>query len=50
VTIRLLPPVVDLVGWRWAFAPLAIGPALGSLAMWRLMRSPEAVRLAGGRG
>lgn len=50
VTIRLLPPVVDLVGWRWAFAPLAIGPALGSLAMWRLMRSPEAAKLAGGRG
>lgn len=50
VTIRLLPPVVELIGWRWAFAPLAIGPALGSVAMWRLMRSPEAVKLAGGRG
>jgi MFS family permease len=50
VTIRLLPPVVELVGWRWAFAPLAIGPALGSVAMWRLLRSPDAARLAGGRG
>jgi MFS family permease len=50
VTIRLLPPVVDLVGWRWAFAPLAVGPALGSLAMWRLMRSADAAKLAGGRG
>ena len=32
-----------------AFAVLAIGPALGSLAMWRLRSLPEARRLAGGR-
>jgi len=50
ITIRLLPPVADLVGWRWAFAPLAIGPALGSVAMWRLMQSRDAGKLAGGRG
>jgi MFS family permease len=50
VTIRLLPWAVDLVGWRWAFAGLALGPAAGSLAMWRLLRSPDAARLAGGRG
>jgi MFS family permease len=50
VTIRLLPAFVDLVGWRWAFAPLALGPACGSWAMWRLLRSPDAARLAGGRG
>jgi predicted MFS family arabinose efflux permease len=38
------------VGWRWAFAMLALGPAVGSWAMWRLLRSPEARKLAGGRG
>jgi len=50
VTIRLLPVLVDAVGWRWAFAGLALGPAVGSCAMWRLLRAPEAKMLAGGRG
>ena len=49
VSIRLLPVWTDAVGWRWAFAPLAIGPALGVLAMARLRMTPEAARLAGGR-
>jgi MFS family permease len=49
-SIRLIPGVVDAIGWRWAFATLAIGPALGSWAMWLLKRSPEAAQLAGGRG
>ena len=35
-TIWLIPLVVDFVGWRWAFAFLAPGPALGTLAMLRL--------------
>jgi MFS family permease len=50
VTIRLLPVAVDAAGWRWAFVFLAPGPAVGSWAMWRLMRSEDAGRLAGGRG
>lgn len=49
-SIRLIPWVVEGVGWTWAFATLAVGPALGSWAMWLLKRSPEAERLAGGRG
>ncbi len=48
VSIRLLPVVVALVGWRFAFATLAVGPLLGSLAMWQLRARPEALRLAGG--
>ena len=35
-TIWLVPLLVDAVGWRWAFAFLAPGPALGTLAMLRL--------------
>ncbi|MGF1462383.1 MAG: MFS transporter [Maricaulaceae bacterium] len=49
VSIRLLPVWAEMVGWRWALAPLAIGPALGVLAMARLRARPEAVQLAGGR-
>ncbi|HKW91041.1 MAG TPA: MFS transporter [Methylomirabilota bacterium] len=49
VSIWLVPSVVRLVGWRWAFALLAIGPALGVVAMARLRTLPEAVRMAGGR-
>ncbi|MBT3396338.1 MAG: MFS transporter [Alphaproteobacteria bacterium] len=48
VTIHLIPVFVDALTWRWAFAPLAIGPALGILAMARLRAHPEAHRLAGG--
>jgi hypothetical protein len=49
VTIRAIPVMVEWVGWRWAFALLAIGPMLGALAMWALRRSPGSVRLAAGK-
>ena len=49
ISIWLLLPVAGLIGWRWAFATLAIGPALGVVAMARLRVAPDAVRLAGGR-
>jgi MFS family permease len=50
VTIHLLPHWVEAVGWRYAFVPLSIGPALGVWAMARLRAHPASVRLAGGRG
>jgi MFS family permease len=34
--------------WRLAFAALALGPAVGIAAMWRLRRRPDAVRMANG--
>ncbi len=49
-TIRLIPPLVDLVGWRFAFASLALGPIIGIWAMMTLRKSPAAEKLAGGRG
>lgn len=49
-SIRLVPLAADVVGWRWVFAGLAIGPALGSWAMFALKQSPAASKLAGGRG
>jgi MFS family permease len=50
ISIRLIPGALDMAGWRWAFAILAPGPAFGIWAMWRLKHSPDAARLAGGRG
>ncbi len=47
-TIHLMPYAVAILGWRYAFAPLAIGPFLGVWAMARLRAHPAAVRLANG--
>ena len=41
-TIWLMPVAEQLVGWRWAFAVLAVGPLAGIAAMRRLRR----IRLA----
>ena len=49
VTIRLIPVLERWVGWDWAFAFLAVGPAVGIGAMYVLRGLPEAKRLAGGR-
>jgi len=48
-TIHLMPPLVAALGWRYAFVPLAIGPAVGVFAMVRLRANPRSVALAGGR-
>ncbi len=36
VSIQLVPPIVAVAGWRWAFPVLALGPAMGILAIRRL--------------
>jgi MFS family permease len=41
-TIWLMPYFAGAVGWRWAFAFLAPGPALGVLAMLRLRAAAPA--------
>lgn len=48
-TIHLVPMLVEAVGWRYAFAFLAPGPALGIWAMMTLRRHPDSLRLAGGK-
>lgn len=37
VTIQVIPPLVDLAGWPWAFPVLAIGPAFGIWSIRRLL-------------
>ena len=49
VTIRMMPALESVVGWRYAFAFLAVGPAFGIWAMNSLRRLPAALQLAGGR-
>ncbi|MFT4883560.1 MAG: dipeptide/tripeptide permease, partial [Natronomonas sp.] len=49
-SIQLTPIVAEWIGWQWAFAPLAVGPLVGTVAMLTLRRIPEADLLAGGRG
>jgi len=49
VTIHLMPSLVDALGWRYAFLPLAIGPVFGVSAMARLRAHPRSAALAGGR-
>jgi MFS family permease len=48
-TIHMIPWLVDVVGWRYAFAALAPGPLVGVIAMARLRYHPDAVKLANGR-
>lgn len=39
VTIQLIPILVGVIGWRWAFVVLALGPMAGILAISRLRGS-----------
>ena len=50
VTILLVGALAGEGGeaWRWTFAVLALGPAVGIVAMWRLRRRPEARKMAAG--
>jgi hypothetical protein len=49
LTIHLIPPLVDAIGWSWAFAFLALGPFAGVVAMWRLRCHPDSLKMAGGK-
>ena len=45
ITIQLVPPLVEIAGWRWAFVLLALGPAAGIWSIRRLVawrRRPQA--------
>jgi hypothetical protein len=48
VGVGLIDPT-DAGAWRLAFAALALGPAIGIIAMWRLRGRPDATNMAGGR-
>jgi MFS family permease len=48
LTIRIIPPIVERVGWEHVFIILAPGPVFGIWSMQRLRRLPEALRMASG--
>jgi MFS family permease len=48
LSIRMVPPLEASLGWGWAFAVLALGPAFSLWSMGRLRRLPEAVKMASG--
>jgi len=49
IAIQLMPIAVDALTWKYAFAILSVGPFFGVMAMWKLRRLPDALRLANGR-
>jgi MFS family permease len=44
VSIQLVPPIAQRVGWRWAFPVLALGPAFGIAAIRRLRSAVRQAR------
>jgi MFS family permease len=49
ISIDLIPRMVNLVGWRYAFMILAPGPLFGVISMMRLRQLPEATQIAHGK-
>jgi MFS family permease len=47
-SIRLIPPLVERIGWEWAFVVLVPGPIFGIASMLRLRTLPEAAKMASG--
>ena len=46
-SIQLVAPLASTLGWQWAFPVLAVGPALGIIAIRRLLQFREIVRARG---
>ncbi|KAF0249761.1 MAG: major facilitator superfamily protein [bacterium] len=49
VSIKLIPILVDSIGWKYAFMILAIGPIFGTISMLYLRTLPEAIKIAQGK-
>ncbi|MCL5441381.1 MAG: MFS transporter [Candidatus Thermoplasmatota archaeon] len=48
-SIDLIGYVVPIVGWKFAFSLLSIGPFIGIISMLRLRKRPDSVLMASGR-
>ncbi len=47
-SIRLIPAILEPLGWRWAFVTLVPGPLFGIWSMLKLRRLPAATKIAHG--
>ena len=47
-SIRMIPPLVERIGWEWAFVMIVPGPVFGIWSMMRLRKLPEALKMANG--
>jgi MFS family permease len=43
VSIQLIPPLVAIVGWKWAFPVLSLGPVCGIASIRALLRHKRAI-------
>lgn len=48
-SIRLIPFVVEKIGWSYAFALLAVGPLFGIASLLALRKESDSLKIAGGR-
>lgn len=49
VTVRLIPIMEGLVGWKYAFVILSLGPLLGIVSLALLRREKDALLIANGK-
>ncbi len=50
ITLRLVPMLVEAIGWEFAFAVLALGPLFGVVSMLLLRQDADSKKMAGGAG
>ena len=48
-SIDLMGYIVPIVGWKFAFSFLSIGPLIGIISMLKLRKRPDSVLMASGR-
>ncbi len=48
-SINLIGYVIPIVGWRYAFSLLSLGPLIGIISMLKLRKSPDSIIMASGK-
>ena len=49
ISILIVPIVVEQIGWKFAFSFLFIGPIFGIIALLKLRKLPESIKIAHGK-